>query len=158
MNRQKIFLNFHVHFLFVSLLAKYMASKSLLFTIIPASGSCVRWILEHSLACVKYLNKCLHPANKNSESEMMILVLFVMGEEKENEMPPLWLCHSCVLLCTLYALPRQPREGNVSRVLWNISVMATVIHTLICLGSLASMMDCDCFTLQKVLSRLPSEG
>lgn len=111
MNRQKIFLNFHVHFLFVSLLAKYMASKSLLFTIIPASGSCVRWVLEHSLAYVKYLNECLQPANENSESEMMILILLCW--ERRKKMRCL-LCDCAVaVFCFVPSVPYQDSPGKV---------------------------------------------
>lgn len=59
-----------------------------------------------------------------------------------------WLLYSsfslsCASPCPLCPLPRVLRKCNISWGLWNVSVMATVIHNLICPGSLASMMDYD---------------
>lgn len=106
--------------------------------------------MQHFLVCVKYLSKYLQPANKSSESEKMILVLLVIWDEKQNKMPSFVVLSAiAILLSTLSLLPRELRADNISWVLWNGSVMATVIHTSICPGSLTTMMDYDCYTFKR---------
>lgn len=70
--------------------------------------------------CAKYLNKCLQPANKNSESEKMIPVPFVIGDEKGNEMPP-YCFFQPQLGFALYPLPPTKRVQGRSRFLGPIN-------------------------------------
>lgn len=59
------------------------------------------------------MNKSLQPANKNSETKKMIPVLFVIGDEKENEMPPLWF-FQLQLWSALYLLSSTKRAQERS--------------------------------------------
>lgn len=103
-----------MYFIFVPLLTKYMILDLLSNSSQHHLESYGRFILQHFLICVKYLNKCLQTANKNSTIEKKIAVLFVI-DEKENEMTPLWFLQP-ELCFALYPLSptKKVREDHVS--------------------------------------------
>lgn len=61
------------------------------------------------------------------------------------------LCSSCALCLQPWDLGTE----NDFWVLWIYQVLVTITHTLICPGSLAIVMNCDCYTVQNSLQGYP---